>query len=195
MADQALFTDLAMPLMSPLYAAALRMTRNAADAEDLVQEAYLRAYRGFGGFTEGTNFKAWMYRILTNTYINIYRAKQRRPIETDIEDVEDLYLYHRVQTAAGSTSAEDNLMARLGDREVVEALESLPETFRIPVLLADVEGFSYAEIAEILDVPMGTVMSRLHRGRKALEKALYDYATDRGLTGQRFADSQETAAK
>lgn len=197
MADQARFAELAMPLMSPLYSAALRMTRNPADAEDLVQEAYLRAYRGFGGFTEGTNLKAWMYRILTNTFINSYRAKQRRPTETDLDDVEDLYLYHRVHETPGQdlgTSAEENLMSRLGDIEVTDALESLPDNFRIAVLLADVEGFSYAEIAEILDIPIGTVMSRLHRGRKALQKALYDFAVDRGLAGDRFDSSKEPAS-
>ncbi len=197
MADQAHFSELAMPLMSPLYSAALRMTRNPADAEDLVQEAYLRAYRGFGGFTEGTNLKAWMYRILTNTFINTYRAKQRRPTETELDDVEDLYLYHRLHDAPGQglgASAEENLMERLGDAEVIDALEALPENFRIPVLLADVEGFSYADIAEILDIPMGTVMSRLHRGRKALEKALYDFAVDRGLTGERFTPQEEPAS-
>jgi len=194
MADQSTFTEQAMPFMSSLYSAALRMTRNPADAEDLVQEAYLRAYRGFGGFTEGTNLKAWLYRILTNTYINIYRAKQRRPVETDLDDVEDLYLYHRVHDAAASglgSSAEDDLMERITDAEVIEALDSLPENFRIPVLLADVEGFSYKEIAEIVDVPIGTVMSRLHRGRKALQKALYDFAVDRGLTGDRFQPVSE----
>lgn len=195
MADQATFTEQAMPLMSSLYSAALRMTRNPADAEDLVQEAYLRAYRGFGGFAEGTNLKAWLYRILTNTYINSYRAKQRRPIETDLEDVEDLYLYHRIHDAAASglgSSAEDDLMERITDAEVIEALEALPENFRIPVLLADVEGFSYKEIAEIMDIPIGTVMSRLHRGRKALQKALYEFAVDRGLTGERFHPVSET---
>ncbi len=197
MADQAHFEELAMPLMSPLYSAALRMTRNPADAEDLVQEAYLRAYRGFGGFTEGTNLKAWMYRILTNTFINTYRAKQRRPTETDLDDVEDLYLYHRVHDAPGQglgTSAEDDLMSRLGEAEIIDALESLSDNFRIAVLLADVEGFSYAEIAEILDIPMGTVMSRLHRGRKALQKALYTFAVDRGLAGDRFASDKEPAS-
>ena len=195
MADQATFTGQAMPLMSSLYSAALRMTRNPADAEDLVQEAYLRAYRGFGGFEAGTNLKAWLYRILTNTYINSYRAKQRRPVETDLEDVEDLYLYHRIHDAAASglgSSAEDDLMERITDAEVVAALEALPETFRMPVLLADVEGFSYKEIAEIMDIPIGTVMSRLHRGRKALQKALYEFAVDRGLTGERFLPVSET---
>ncbi len=198
MADQATFTEQAMPFMSSLYSAALRMTRNPADAEDLVQEAYLRAYRGFGGFTEGTNLKAWLYRILTNTYINSYRAKQRRPVESELEDVEDLYLYHRVRDANATglgQSAEDDLVHSIADTEVVEALESLPEAFRIPVLLADVEGFAYKEIAEIMDIPIGTVMSRLHRGRKALQKRLYEYAVDRGLVGERFLPDAEPAPR
>jgi RNA polymerase sigma-70 factor (ECF subfamily) len=147
------------------------MTRNAADAEDLVQETYLKAYRGFSSFEEGTNLRAWLFRILTNTYINAYRAKQRRPDETDLEDVEDLYLYRRLgalEAALASRSAEDELMELFTDDEVKEALESLPEAFRLAVLLADVEGFSYKEIAEMLDIPIGTVMSRLHRGRKAM---------------------------
>ncbi|MBK6855769.1 MAG: sigma-70 family RNA polymerase sigma factor [Microthrixaceae bacterium] len=184
MADQATFSEQAMPLMGPLYSGALRMTRNAADAEDLVQEVYLRAYRGFGGFQEGTNLKAWMFRILTNTYINSYRAKQRRPETTELDEVEDLYLYRRLgglETAALSRSAEDELMDTFSDAEVKAAVEDLPENFRMAVLLADVEGFSYKEIAEILDVPIGTVMSRLHRGRKALQKRLMDYAVTHGL--------------
>ena len=170
-----------------LYSAALRMTRNQADAEDLVQDTYLRAYRGFGGFTEGTNLRAWLFRILTNAYINTYRAKQRRPVESDLADVEDLYLYRRLGTLdalLASRSAEDQLFDLLTDDEVKQALEDLPENFRLPVLLADVEGFSYKEIAEILDIPIGTVMSRLHRGRKAMQKALFDYAHARGLAGQ-----------
>ena len=184
MADQATFTEQAMPLMSSLYSAALRMTRNPADAEDLVQETYLRAYRGFGGFQEGTNLKAWLYRILTNTYINAYRAKQRRPDETDLDEVEDLYLYRRMgglEAARAGRSAEDELMDLFSEAEVKAAIEDLPEAFRMAVLLADVEGFSYKEIAEILDIPIGTVMSRLHRGRKALQKRLYDYAVTHGL--------------
>ncbi|MCB1039714.1 MAG: sigma-70 family RNA polymerase sigma factor [Acidimicrobiales bacterium] len=184
MADQATFTEQAMPLMSSLYSAALRMTRNPADAEDLVQETYLRAYRGFGGFQEGTNLKAWLYRILTNTYINAYRAKQRRPEETDLDEVEDLYLYRRIgglEAARTGRSAEDELMDTFSEAEVKAAIEDLPEAFRMAVLLADVEGFSYKEIAEILDIPIGTVMSRLHRGRKALQKRLYDYAVTHGL--------------
>ena len=173
-----------MPLMDGLYGAAMRMTRNPADADDLVQETYLRAYRGFDGFEEGTNLKAWMYRILTNTYINQYRKKQRRPDESDIEDVEDLYLYRRLGGLAGATagrSAEDELFDRITDSNIKEALEALPEQFRIAVLLADVEGFAYKEIAEILDIPIGTVMSRLHRGRKGLQKQLYEFGLERNL--------------
>jgi RNA polymerase sigma-70 factor (ECF subfamily) len=183
-ADQARFAELAMEHMSSLYSAALRMTRNPADAEDLVQETYLKAYRGFGGFTEGTNLKAWLYRILTNTYINSYRAKQRRPDETELDEVEDLYLYRRLgglEAAQASRSAEDELMDWFTEDEIKQAVEDLPEQFRLAVLLADVEGFSYKEIAEILDVPIGTVMSRLHRGRSRLQKALYEFARSRGL--------------
>jgi len=146
-----------------------------------------RAYRGFGGFQEGTNLKAWLYRILTNTFINSYRAKQRRPDETDLGEVEDLYLYRRIgglEAARTSRSAEDELMDTFSEAEVKSALEDLPETFRMAVLLADVEGFSYKEISEILDVPVGTVMSRLHRGRKALQKGLYNYALTHNLAEQ-----------
>jgi RNA polymerase sigma-70 factor (ECF subfamily) len=184
MADRASFADQAMEMMPSLYSAALRMTRNRADAEDLVQETYLRAYRGFDGFQEGTNLKAWLYRILTNTYINSYRAKKRRPDETELDDVEDLYLYHRIgglEAAMAGRSAEDELLDRFTEAEVKEAIEELPDNFRMAVLLADVEGFSYKEIAEILDIPIGTVMSRLHRGRKALQKRLYEFAVDRNL--------------
>ncbi len=188
MADQATFTAQAMEYMPSLYSAALRMTRNPADAEDLVQETYLKAYRGFGGFEQGTNLKAWLYRILTNTFINRYRAAQRRPDETDLDEVEDLYLYRRLgglEGARASRSAEDELLDGLTETEVREAVESLPEQFRLAVLLADVEGFSYKEIAEILDVPIGTVMSRLHRGRRALQKRLYEFAAGRGLVDAR----------
>jgi RNA polymerase sigma-70 factor (ECF subfamily) len=184
MADQAAFADQAMVYMGALYAAAMRMTRNRADAEDLVQEAYLRAYRGFGGFQEGTNLKAWLFRILTNTYINIYRAKQRRPEETELDEVEDLYLYRRlpsVDTATRGRSAELDVLERITDHEVKAAIEALPEQFRLPVYLADVEGFAYKEIAEILDIPIGTVMSRLHRGRRGLEKRLHDFVIDQHL--------------
>ena len=184
MADQAKFADLAMPYMDALYSAAMRMTRNPADAEDLVQETYLRAYRGFGGFKEGTNLKAWLYRILTNTYINIYRAKKRRPQESELDDSEDFVLYRRIgglEAAEAERTPESEVLDAMPDAAVKEALESLPEQFRMAVLLADVEGFSYKEIAEIMDVPVGTVMSRLHRGRRQLQKRLFDFAKERGL--------------
>jgi len=159
------------------------MTRNSADAEDLVQETYLKAYRAYDRFEEGTNLKAWMYRILTNSYINRYRAKQRRPDESDIADVEDMYLYRRLggENSELGSSAEDAFLESVTDTQVKAALEAIPENFRMAVLLADVEGFAYKEIAQILDVPIGTVMSRIHRGRKALEKQLHDYAGERNL--------------
>ncbi len=182
MADRARFAEQAMEHMTALYSAALRMTRNPADAEDLVQETYLRAYRSFDSFTEGTNLKAWLYRILTNTYINSYRAAKRRPEVSDVEDVEDLYLYHRLSPEQGfGRSAEEEALAGFTDEEVKEAIEALPEAFRIAVLLADVEGFSYKEIADITEVPIGTVMSRIHRGRRALQKTLAGFAQSRGL--------------
>jgi RNA polymerase sigma-70 factor (ECF subfamily) len=176
-----------MEFMPSLYSAALRMTRNPSDAEDLVQETYLKAYRAFDRFQEGTNLKAWLYRILTNTYINSYRAKKRRPEESDIEDVENLYMYRRLGGLEGSRSgrsAEDEVLENITEAEVKEAVESLPEQFRMAVLLGDVEGFSYKEIAEILDVPIGTVMSRLHRGRRALQARLYEFGRQRGLVAE-----------
>ena len=184
MADQANFENDAMQFAGQLYSAALRMTRNPADAEDVVQETYLKAYRAYGTFKEGTNLKAWLYRILTNTYINVYRKKQRRPAEVELGELQDLYLYRRLGEVSGaSRSAEEEVLDQFVDDDVKQALESLPEHFRMPVLLADVEGFSYKEIAGILDVPIGTVMSRLHRGRKALQKKLWSVAEERGLTG------------
>ena len=188
MADQAKFSELAMEHMPSLYTAALRMTRNPADAEDLVQETYLKAYRAFNSFTEGTNLKAWLYRLLTNTYINAYRAKKRRPEESDIDDLENFYLYRRLGGLEGATagrSAEDEVLDHFTETEVKEAIEALPEQFRMAVLLGDVEGFSYKEIAEILDVPIGTVMSRLHRGRRARQKRLYEFGRQRGLVSAR----------
>ncbi len=170
-----------VPLLPNLYSAALRLTRNPTDAEDLVQETYLRAYRGFAGFEEGTNLRAWMYRILTNTFINTYRKKQREPITVQDDEIEDWFLYDRLGVSGVEASAESEVLDRLPDEDVQRAVEALPEGFRMAVLLADVEGFSYKEIAEILDVPIGTVMSRLHRGRKALQKALWETVRERGL--------------
>lgn len=182
MADNAEFTTEAMQYAQSLYSTALRMTRNQSDAEDLVQETYLKAFRSYGSFETGTNLKAWLFRILTNTFINTYRAKQRRPQESDLGSVEDLFLYKRLPSLAGlSESAEEHLLDLFPAAEVREAIENLPETFLLPMLLNDVEGFSYKEVAEILDIPIGTVMSRLHRGRKTMQEALYDYASQRHL--------------
>ena len=192
MAERSAFTEQAMQYAPQLYAAAVRMTRNPADAEDLVQETYLKAYRSFHTFEDGSNLRAWLYRILTNTFINSYRAKQRRPDETDLDDIEDLYLYKQINTTRDTglgRSAEESLMEMLPDDEVKQALEALPDNFRLPVILADVEGFAYKEIAEMLDIPIGTVMSRLHRGRKQMQKALHDYALARGMVAADVAGS------
>jgi RNA polymerase sigma-70 factor, ECF subfamily len=184
MADQANFERDALQYSRQLYSAAMRMARNPSDAEDLVQETFLKAYRAYDTFEEGTNLKAWLYRILTNTYINKYRKDARRPTETDLGDVEDLYLYRRLgseDTVDASRTTEDRVLDGLVESDIKAAVEELPENFRIPVLLADLEGFSYKEIAEILDIPIGTVMSRLHRGRKAMQKRLWEFASKRGL--------------
>ena len=182
MADREQFSQQAMQYAAQLYSAALRMTRNPADAEDLLQETFLRAYRSFHTFEDGSNLRAWLYRILTNTYINTYHAKRRRVQETELGDTPDLYLYRGMQRLDPSAqSAEDTLLSTFTDDEVKRSLEALPEQFRLPVLLADVEGFAYREIAEMLDIPIGTVMSRLHRGRKAMHRQLHDYAVEQGL--------------
>lgn len=171
----------AIPLLSELYGGALRLTRNPSDAEDLLQETFLRAYRGFASFKEGTNLRAWLYRIMTNAFINIYRKRQREPQTVSDSDVEEWYLYDKLGAEGAEASAEAQVLDSLPDEDVQEALAGLPDQFRLAVLLADVEGFSYKEIAEILDVPIGTVMSRLHRGRRALERRLWDVMRDRGL--------------
>jgi RNA polymerase sigma-70 factor (ECF subfamily) len=178
-----------VPLLNGLYASAMRMTRNPTDAEDLVQETVLRAYRGFAGFQEGTNLKAWLYRILTNSFINTYRKKQREPVTVEgPDDIDEWYLYDRLGARSVEPSAESQVLEQLPDADVQRALETLPETFRMAVLLADVQGFSYKEIAEIMEIPIGTVMSRLHRGRKALEKALWDTALERGIVDEDRAE-------
>ena len=181
-ARRARFERDALPYVDQLYAAALRMTRNPADAEDLVQETYVKAFAAFHQFTEGTNLKAWLYRILTNTFINTYRKKQRQPLEANTDAVEDWQLAAaESHTSNGLRSAEMEALDHLPDSDVKAALQQLPEDFRLAVYLADVEGFAYKEIAEIMDTPIGTVMSRLHRGRRQLQAKLADYAKDRGL--------------
>ncbi|MET0900548.1 MAG: sigma-70 family RNA polymerase sigma factor [Mycobacterium sp.] len=190
------FTREAVPLVDSLYGGALRMTRNSADAEDLLQETMLKAYTGFRSFREGTNLKAWLYRILTNAYINSYRRKQSRPDEYPTDEIYDWQLAATAGHASvGLRSAELEALESLPDTEIKEALQTLPREFRMAVYYADVEGFPYREIAEIMGTPLGTVMSRLHRGRRQLRTALAEVARDRGyLRAHRCADVELLAS-
>jgi RNA polymerase sigma-70 factor, ECF subfamily len=179
------FEEEALPLANALYGGALRMTRNPADAADLVQETFLRAFRSWNQFKEGTNLKAWLYRIMTNLYISSYRVKKREPQMVSTSDNGDFDLYQSlVDRAESSESAESIVIDSLGDDDIKKALSDLPDDFRMAVSLADIDGFSYKEIADMLEIPIGTVMSRLHRGRKALQKSLWGLAEQRGLVEQ-----------
>ncbi|WP_368734670.1 MULTISPECIES: sigma-70 family RNA polymerase sigma factor [unclassified Corynebacterium] len=185
----------ALPLLDQLYGGALRMTKNPADAEDLVQETYMKAYQSFGSFTQGTNLKAWLYRIMTNTYINSYRKKKRQPLQSSTEDVTDYQLLASSQhDSTGLESAELEALKRLPDSEITEALNALSDEYRMVVYYADIEGLAYKEIAEIMDTPLGTVMSRLHRGRKQLREALKGVANEYGI-GLDHPSGAKTAAR
>ena len=189
------FSQEAMPLLDQLYGGALRMTRNPQDAEDLVQETYLKAYKNFGSFTPDTNLKAWLYRIMTNTYINSYRKKQRRPLETSADEVTDNQLYtSSSHDSTGLESAEVEALKSMPNSRISEALNALNEDYRMVVYYADVEGMAYKEIAEVMEIPIGTVMSRLHRGRKQLRGMLKDVAKERGI-GLDHADMADAAGK
>lgn len=184
MASQDTFMNDVSEYLDSMYSTALRLTKKPQDAQDLVQETLLKAYRAYENFQEGTNLKAWLFRILTNSYINIYRYKKRRPREVDVDNSDTMFLYHKLrgsEAADVTESVEDSFLETITDEDISQAVQDLPDQYKEVVLLADIEGLSYAEIAEMLEIPPGTVMSRLHRGRKALQKALWDYALTHNL--------------
>lgn len=170
----------ALPHMDALYRTALRMTKNSNDAEDLVQETFVKAYRFWDKFEQGSNCRAWLFKIMTNIFINDYRAKSRAPQSVDVDDIDDGYLYNYLADSKSGQNPEQQLFAKLLDDDVKRAIEELPDDFRVVVVLSFLEGFSYQEIAEIADLQLGTVKSRLHRGRKLLQKQLLEYATRNG---------------
>lgn len=191
-----LFQEQALPFMDQLYGAAMRMTRNPADAADLVQETFVKAFAAFAQFQQGTNLKAWLYRILTNTFINVYRKKQRDPYQGTIDELEDWQMGGAESaTSTGTRSAEAEAIDRMPASAVKDALQSIPEDFRLAVYFADVEGFSYQDIADIMKSPVGTVMSRLHRGRRLLRELLADYARERGMTAPDAAATTKGSAR
>ena len=180
--QQRLFEEQALPLLDQLYGGAMRLTRNPQDAEDLIQETYLKAYKNFSSFKQGTNLKAWLYRIMTNTHINSYRKAQRRPTESSADELSDFQLYTTSgHDSTGLESAEVAALKQMPDSQISEAMNDLPEDYRMVVYYADVEGLAYKEIAEVMGTPLGTVMSRLHRGRKLLRAALKDVAREKGI--------------
>ncbi|MBX9471237.1 sigma-70 family RNA polymerase sigma factor [Microcella sp.] len=191
-----LFQEQALPFMDQLYGAAMRMTRNPADASDLVQETFVKAFAAFAQFEQGTNLKAWLYRILTNTFINVYRKKQRDPYQGTIDEMEDWQLGGAESaTSSSSRSAEAEAIDRMPASAVKDALQAIPEDFRLAVYFADVEGFAYQEIADIMKTPVGTVMSRLHRGRRLLRELLADYARERGMTAAVAATTTKESSR
>ena len=170
----------ALPHMDALYRTALRLAKNQSDAEDLVQEAFAKAYRFWDKFELGSNCRAWLFKIMTNIFINEYRSKSRSPLQANIDDIDDNYLYGQLASGGQTENPEQTLFSKLFDDDVKKAIENLPDDFRLVAVLSFLEGFSYQEIAEIADLQLGTVKSRLHRGRKLLQRQLFDYAVKNG---------------
>ncbi len=175
----------ALPHMDALMRTAVRMAKNENDAEDIVQETYVKAYRFWDKFETGSNCRAWLFRIMTNIFINEYRSKSRSPVTVDVDDLDDSFLYGQLSSSGREDNPEKELLAKIIDGDVRKAIDELPDDFRMVVVLSFLEGFSYEEIAEIADLQLGTVKSRLHRGRRLLQKKLYDYAVSNGYIKDR----------